>query len=117
MNLHQADCMDIMPTIPAGSVDMVLCDLPYGTTQNQWDSTIPLDWLWSEYKRIGKPGCPIVLTSQQPFTTTLAASKLSWLRTEWIWEKEQGTGFLNAKRYPLKSHENVLVFCEQTPPY
>jgi site-specific DNA-methyltransferase (adenine-specific) len=106
-----------MARLPDASVDLVLCDLPYGTTRNKWDSVIPLDALWSEYRRVLKSGSPVVLTCQQPFTTTLAASNLSWLKTEWIWQKSQGTGFLNAKKYPLKSHENVLVFCDQPPPY
>lgn len=115
--LMLGDCIQRMTEIPDASVDMVLTDLPYGTTQNKWDSVIPLDQLWAAWKRICKPGAPIVLFTQQPFTTTVAASNLSQLRTEWIWEKPQGTGHLNAKLYPLKSHESILVFCHRTPPY
>lgn len=96
---------------------MVLTDPPYGTTANKWDSVIPLDQLWSEWGRVCKPGAAIVLFTQQPFTTTVAASNLKQLRTEWIWRKPQGTGFLNANRYPLKSHENILVFCDRMPGY
>jgi DNA modification methylase len=106
-----------MAKLPAGSVDMVLTDLPYGTTSNKWDSVIPMDKLWAEWKRICKPGTPIVLFTQQPFTTTVAASNLKELRVEWVWSKPQGTGFLNANRYPLKNHENILVFCDRQPPY
>lgn len=96
---------------------MILTDLPYGTTQNKWDSVIPMADLWKEWKRVCKPGSPIVLFTQQPFTTTVAASNIKQLRTEWIWCKSQGTGFLNANRYPLKSHKNILVFCDRMPPY
>nr|WP_244502180.1 site-specific DNA-methyltransferase [Terriglobus roseus] len=96
---------------------MVLTDLPYGTTQNPWDSVIPMEQLWAAWKRVCKPGAPIVLFTQQPFTTTVAASNLKQLKSEWIWEKPQGTGFLNANRYPLKNHENILVFCDRMPPY
>lgn len=104
------DCLEGMKWMSAASVDMILCDLPYGTTQNKWDSVIPLDQLWSEYCRITKPNGVIVLTAQTPFSITLGASNREWFRHEWIWEKEQGSGFLNAKKAPLKSHENVLVF-------
>jgi DNA modification methylase len=117
IQLDRGDCLSIMPSIADASVDLVLADLPYGTTANKWDSVLPLDELWSLYKKKIRPGAPIVLTCQQPFTTMLAASNLGWLKTEWIWEKPQGTGFLNANRYPMKSHENILVFCERMPPY
>ncbi len=106
-----------MHDIPDGSVDAIITDLPYGTTANKWDSVIPLDQLWSAWKRICKPGAPIILFTQQPFTTTVATSNLRQLKSEWIWQKPQGTGFLNANRYPLKSHENILVFCDRTPLY
>ncbi len=106
-----------MKDIPDGTVDCIIADLPYGTTQNSWDSIIPLDQLWTAWKRVCKPGAPIVLFTQQPFTTTVAASNLGQLKTEWIWEKPQGTGFLNCRKYPLKKHENILVFCDRTPPY
>jgi DNA modification methylase len=106
-----------MAKLPSKSVDMVLTDLPYGTTANKWDSVIPMDQLWAEWKRICKPGSPIVLFTQQPFTTTVAASNIRQLKTEWIWAKPAGTGFLNVNVYPLKKHENILVFCDRTPPY
>jgi site-specific DNA-methyltransferase (adenine-specific) len=106
-----------MATLPDASVDCVLTDLPYGTTANKWDSIIPLDELWSSWKRICTPGAPIILFAQQPFASTLVASNPRWFRHEWIWSKPQGAGFLNAKRAPLRSHENILVFCERAPTY
>jgi DNA modification methylase len=87
------DCLEQMAKLPARSVDMVLANLPYATTQNPWDQLIPMEQLWTEWKRVCKSGAPIVLFTQQPFTTTVAASNLKQLRTEWIWEKPQGTGF------------------------
>lgn len=111
------DCLIGMQEIPSGSVDLVICDLPYGTTANKWDSIIPLDKLWAQYKRIIKRGAPIVLFAQQPFTTILAASNIEWLKYEWIWEKENGSNFLMAKYCPLKIHENILVFYESKPTY
>jgi site-specific DNA-methyltransferase (adenine-specific) len=113
--LHHGDCLEVMAGLPDASVDMILCDLPYGTTRNRWDAVIPLDALWQQYRRVCKGA--IVLTAQTPFDKVLGASNLPMLRYEWIWRKEAGTGFLNAKRSPLKDHENVLVFYDQTPAY
>lgn len=96
---------------------MVLCDLPYGTTQNKWDSIIPLDLIWDAYKRVVKPNGAIVLTAQAPFDKSLGASNLAMLKYEWIWEKEMGSGHLNAKKAPLKNHENILVFYTKQPTY
>ena len=96
---------------------MILCDLPYGTTQNKWDSIIPLEPLWEQYKRIIKDNGAIVLFAQTPFDKVLGASNLKMLKYEWIWEKQQGTGFLNAKKMPLKKHENILVFYKKLPIY
>lgn len=117
MNLMHGDCLEMMKLIPDGSVDMVLCDLPYGTTQNKWDAVIPLDQLWAEYKRVGKPNCAYVLTAQAPFDKVLGCSNLPMLKYEWIWQKEAGTGHLNAKKAPMKDHENVLVFYAAPPTY
>lgn len=111
------DCLEVMGDIDAGSVDLILCDLPYGTTRNKWDSVIDLDRLWKHYKRIIKPNGAIVLTAQTPFDKVLASSNMGMLRYEWIWEKTLATGHLNAKRMPLKSHENVLVFYKSLPTY
>lgn len=115
--IYQRDCIEGMRMIPDGSVDLVLCDLPYGTTQNAWDSVIPLDELWLQYDRIIKDNGAIVLTAQSPFDKILGASNLKLLRYEWIWQKESGTGFLNAKKMPLKDHENILVFYKKLPTY
>lgn len=114
-DLHLGDCLQLMRAIPDGSVDMIMCDLPYGTTQNKWDSILPLDELWSHYRRICRGA--IVLTAQTPFDKVLGASNLGLLKYEWIWEKEMGSGHLNAKIAPLKSHENVLVFYNKPPTY
>lgn len=111
------DCLDLMKNIVSGSVDMVLCDLPYGTTRCKWDSIIDLDRLWLEYKRIIKPNGVIVLTAQTPFDKILGSSNLGMLKYEWIWEKTQASGHLNAKKMPLKAHENILVFYKDLPTY
>jgi len=115
IKLMQGDCLGLMNQIPDQSVDMILCDLPYGTTQNKWDSVLPLDKLWAEYRRVCKGA--IVLTAQAPFDKVLGVSNLPMLKYEWIWRKEAGTGFLNAKKAPLKNHENVLVFYDKPPTY
>ena len=115
--LMHGDCLELMKEIPSGSVDMILCDLPYGTTACKWDSVIPFDPLWVEYERIGKPGSAIVLTSCQPFTTALIASNIRGFKYEWIYEKTNPKGFLGAKKRPLTAHENICVFCFGTPPY
>lgn len=111
------DCLDLLPSVETGSVDMILCDLPYGTTRNKWDSIIPLEPLWEQYERVIKPNGAIVLTAQTPFDKVLGVSNLSLLRYEWIWEKPAATGFLNANKMPLKAHENVLVFYKKAPTY
>ena len=111
----QGDCLELMKTIPDKSIDAIICDLPYGTTSNKWDSIINLDDLWAQYKRICKGA--IVLTAQTPFDKVLGCSNLKMLKYEWIWVKENGTGFLNAKKAPLKNHENVLIFYEKQPTY
>lgn len=111
------DCFEHMATLPDASVDMILCDLPYGTTQNKWDSVLPLDALWKEYWRVAKPTAAVVLTAQPPFDKALGASQLRHLKYEWIWEKTEATGHLNAKKQPMKCHENVLVFYRQQSIY
>jgi len=112
-----ADCFDVFPKIPDESIDMILCDLPYGTTNNEWDSPLPLDLLWNHYKRIIKPNGAIVLTAQSPYDKVLGYSNLDMLRYEIIWEKQKATGFLNARKMPLKCHENILVFYKSLPTY
>ena len=104
------DCLELMKDIPNGSIDMILCDLPYGTTACKWDTIIPFDKLWEQYERIIKPNGAIILTSAQPFTSALIMSNPKLFKYEWIWQKHKGTGHLNAKRQPMSNHENVLVF-------
>ncbi|WP_449011685.1 DNA-methyltransferase [Paenibacillus taichungensis] len=111
------DCLEGMKLIPDKSVDMILCDLPYGTTQNKWDSIIDLKRLWIQYERIIKDNGAIVLTAQTPFDKLLGSSNLKLLRYEWIWEKNKATGHLNAKKMPMKAHENILVFYKNLPTY
>ena len=115
--LFRGDCLEIMRDIPDKSIDMILCDLPYGKTRNKWDSIISLDKLWEQYNRIIKDNGAISLFAQTPFDKVLGVSNLKMLRYEWIWEKEQGTGFLNAKKMPLKNHENILIFYKKPPIY
>ena len=112
---HLGDCFDVMRTLPDGCVDMVLCDLPYGTTQNKWDSVLPLDDLWREYWRLCRGA--VVLTAAQPFTSALVMSQIGRFKYDWVWRKSKITGVLNAKRQPLRCHEAVLVFAESSPPY
>ena len=115
--LMNADCLQAMCVIPDGSVDLILCDLPYGTTQNKWDSVIPFEPLWREYWRVLKANGAVVLTAQPPFDKALGCSQLEFLKYEWIWQKTKATGHLNSKSQPLKEHENVLVFYRQQPTY
>ncbi len=115
--LHNADCFDVFPMIDDGSVDLVLADIPYGTTQCKWDSVLDLQRMWEQLYRIAKPSAAIVLFSAQPFTSVLVASNLRDWRTEWIWEKGNATGFLNAKKQPLRAHENIEVFYRRQPTY
>jgi len=115
--LINADCMDIMPLIPDNSIDMILADLPYGTTQNKWDTIIPLDKLWAEYERIIKETGMICLTSAEPFTSTLINSNKKLFKYDLIWDKKLSSGFLNAKRMPLRKHEQILCFYKKLPIY
>lgn len=117
VKLLLGDTLELLPTLEDNSVDMLLVDLPYGTTACKWDSVIPLEPLWEQYHRICKKNAAMVFTSAQPFTTTLIASNMKEFRYEWIWEKPQGTNPMNAKIMPLKSHENILVFYRERPIY
>ena len=115
--LLQADCLSAMKAIPDHSVNMVLCDLPYGTTQNSWDSVIPLHKLWLEYERILAPQGVVVLTGQGPFTARLMMSNEAWFKYKLVWEKSKPTNFLNAKKQPLRKHEDVCIFYPRQPKY
>lgn len=115
--IYNEDCLTGMDRILDRSVDMILCDLPYGTTRNKWDSMIDLDKLWLQYNRIIKDNGAIVLTAQTPFDKVLGVSNLKNLRYEWIWHKTRATGHFNAKKMPMKEHENILVFYKKLPTY
>jgi DNA modification methylase len=117
ISTYQGDCLEVMQQIPDGSIDMVLCDLPYGTTQCKWDVVIPFDKLWEQYLRVTKENAAIVLNAQTPFDKVLGSSNIPLLRYEWIWEKTAATGHLNAKKAPMKAHENILVFYRRLPTY
>jgi site-specific DNA-methyltransferase (adenine-specific) len=110
---YHGNCLELMKEIDGKSVDMILCDLPYGITKCKWDSVIPFESLWEQYERIIKDNGAIVLTASQPFTSALVMSNPKIFRYEWIWEKDQGVNFQNAKRQPLKVHESVLVFSKK----
>ncbi|MDR3063876.1 MAG: site-specific DNA-methyltransferase [Methanobrevibacter sp.] len=116
-NVIEGDCLNVMKKIPSSSVDMVLCDLPYGTTQNKWDSVIDLNELWKEYKRIIKDNGAVVLTSQGVFTAKLILSNEKWFKYKLVWEKSKATNFLNAKKQPLRKHEDICVFYKKQPVY
>ena len=115
--LMKGDCLERMKEIQSGSVDMILADVPYGTTACKWDSIIPLEPMWEQLKRIIKPNGAIVMTAAQPFSSILGASNIRNLRYSWVWEKSAATGHLNAKRMPMKNHEDVLVFYKKQPTY
>ena len=117
MRLIHGDCLEEMKNIPDGSVDMVLTDPPYGTTACKWDTVIDLDLMWDHLTRVVKPNGAIVMTASQPFTTTLISSNIKDFRYEMIWQKNRGTGIFNAKKMPLKSHENILIFYKAMPTY
>lgn len=117
VSLYQGDCLDIMPTLPAASVDLVLCDLPYGTTACKWDAVIAPARLWPEYIRVTKSNAAVLLNGSQPFTSALGASNLSMLKYAWVWEKARPTDFLQAKHKPLKGFEDILVFYRERPVY
>lgn len=111
------DCLEIMPKFPEAIFDLILVDLPFGTTKAKWDKCLDLTLLWNQYKRIIKPNGAILMFAQTPFDKILGVSNLPWLKYEWIWEKTQATGHFNAKKMPMKCHENILVFYKNLPTY
>jgi site-specific DNA-methyltransferase (adenine-specific) len=115
--LYNGDCFLALPSIKDGSIDAIICDLPYGTTKCKWDSKLDIEDLWKHYKRILKPKGVVVLFAQTPFDKVLGCSNLEWLKYEWIWEKTAATGHLNAKKMPMKAHENILIFYNLPPTY
>ena len=110
IKLIKGDCLEVMKSIPDKSIDMILCDLPYGTTACKWDIIIPFKPLWEQYNRIIKDNSAIVLFGSQPFTSALIMSNLKMFKYEWIWEKDAGSNFTTVKYQPMKEHENILVF-------
>lgn len=118
-DLRQGNCLELMKEIPDGSVDMVLCDMPYGTTRCKWDVQLSLDKLWEQYNRIVKENGAIVLFAAEPFASVLRLSNIKNFKYDWVWDKVKGTGFLNAKKQPMRGHEMVCVFyrkqCEYNP--
>ena len=115
--LIEGDCLEVLPRLPSSSIDMILCDLPYGTTQNGWDSLIPLEPLWNEYLRVIKDRGAIVLTAQGLFTAKLIMSCKNHFKYKIVWMKSKATNFLNAKKQPLRKHEDICVFYKKAPTY
>ena len=117
INLYQGDCLEIMKQIKDKSIDMILCDLPYGTTKCKWDVVIPFDKLWEQYNRIIKDNGAIALFGSEPFSSKLRISNLRMYKYDWIWKKTKAQGFLNSKKMPLKDYENICVFYKRLPVY
>ncbi len=117
IQLINADCLELLHTIPTGSVDMILNDLPYGTISCKWDNIIPFEPMWKELERVIKPNGAMVFFASQPFTSALVMSNPKLFRYSWIWNKNKGTGHLNAKRMPMKYHEDILVFSKKPSVY
>jgi site-specific DNA-methyltransferase (adenine-specific) len=117
IKLYNGDCLELMQNIPNESIDMILCDLPYGTTACKWDTIIPFDKLWEQYERIIKPNGAIVLFGSQPFTSLLIKSNIRMFKYEWIWEKTMPTGVAQSSYMPMKYHENIVVFYNKKPTF
>ena len=117
IKLFRGDCLELMKTIPDKSVDMILCDLPYGTTACKWDVVIPFEPLWEQYKRVIKLNGAVVLFGAEPFSSALRMSNIKNYKYDWVWEKNKSTGYLNAKKIPLNSYENISVFYKKLPLY
>ena len=117
IELKQGDCLELMQGIPEGSIDMILCDLPYGTTACKWDTVIPFEPLWAQYKRIIKGNGAIVLFGSEPFSSALRTSNLSMYRYDWIWEKDKPSNFATANKQPMKYHETISIFYFSQPIY
>ncbi len=117
VTLHLGDCLEYMRTLDAGSVDAILTDLPYGTTACKWDEVIPFAPMWEAVRRVLKPRGAFVTTASQPFTSALVMSNAEWFKYALVWRKRRVTGHLDAKRKPLREHEDVLIFCDGQPSY
>lgn len=112
--LMRGDCLELMQSIPDGSVDMILCDLPYGTTACKWDAVIPFEPLWEQYRRVIRSRCAVVLFGDEPFSSHLRLNNLAWWKYDWVWLKSRALGFTNAKNKPMKRHEIISVFSDGT---
>lgn len=117
IRLHEGDCLSILPSLDSDSIDLVLADMPYGTTRCRWDTLIPLDPMWEQIRRVRKSGAPVLLFGAQPFTSILNASNLREFRYDLIWEKPMATGHLNSKRQPMRAHEHISVFYDRPGTY
>jgi site-specific DNA-methyltransferase (adenine-specific) len=117
IDLHLGDCLEVMKQIPDKSVDAIICDLPYGTTACKWDSVIPFEPLWAQYKRIIKDNGAVVLFASQPFTSALVMSNAKWFKYQWVWEKSMFANQMLAKVQPLKIHEDIVVFANEKAIY
>lgn len=117
IEIFHGDCLEVMNQIPDNSVDLILTDIPYGTTNCKFDVVIPFEPMWEHIKRIRKDNAATLLFAQTPFDKVLGCSNIKELKYEWIWEKTAATGHLNAKKMPMKAHENILVFYKKTPAY
>jgi site-specific DNA-methyltransferase (adenine-specific) len=117
IDLRKGDCLELMKDLPDKSIDAIIADLPYGMTKNNWDSVLPVDKLWEEYNRIIKDNGAIILFGNQPFSSTLIMSNLKMFRYSLVWEKNKFSDFLNAKRKPMKIHEDILIFYKKQPTY
>ncbi len=115
--IYQGDCLELMNGIPDKSIDMILCDLPYGTTQCSWDIVIPFNKLWLQYERVIKENGAIVLTARQPFTTKLIDSNINLFRQTWVWDKVIGVNFMNAKKMHTQGFEDICIFYKSLPTY
>lgn len=115
--LYLGDCIEVMNSLPENSIDLILTDIPYGTTKCKWDVVIPFEPMWEAINRVKKKNTAVLLFAQTPFDKVLGASNISKLRYEWIWEKTQATGHQNSKKMPMKAHENILVFYDALPTY
>ena len=115
--IYHDDCFNIFPSLPERSIDLVLCDMPYGTTSCKWDTVLDLDKMWEHVKRVSKDNTAIVLFGAQPFTSVLVCSNLKMFKYDWVWQKPKGTGHLNAKKMPLRDKEDILIFYNKSCRY
>lgn len=116
-HIYMEDCLIGMRKIPDKSIDAIICDLPYGTTQCKWDNILPFDLLWDQYKRVIKENGAIVLFGSEPFSSKLRLSNIQWYKYDWVWDKIKGTGFLNAKKQPMRNHEVISIFYKKQCTY